>query len=88
MLRRTPIGVPVTLDDFADLLTRIRAYTVSNNKRAPHGITKCDQALLLMAEGTDSVRESELRLLLERHGMPRPVVNYPVKAAGWQLGFP
>lgn len=87
VLRRTPIETPVTLDDFIGLLAHIRAYASKNHKRAPRGITKCDQALLLMEEGTDSVKETELRLLLERHGMPRPVVNYPLQTSNGGVVF-
>jgi len=42
------------------------------------GIAKARTALRLACPGTDSIPETDLRLLLVRAGMPCPVVNLPI----------
>ena len=43
------------------------------------------RARILMRSGTDSAKETELRLLLLRHGLPEPEVNVPMfdETGGW-----
>lgn len=43
------------------------------------GKDKCQQALLLMRENTDSPMETIVRLLLERYGIPRAEINYEIR---------
>lgn len=42
------------------------------------GVTRCRKALARSVEGTDSPRESELRLGLVDFGLPTPEVNHPI----------
>lgn len=42
------------------------------------GSARLAQALPFMRTRTDSARESELRLLVIRAGLPEPIVNYPI----------
>lgn len=51
----------------------------SANRKLPRRIGECRLALMLVREGTDSFRESELRLLLMTHGLPIPYVNLKVE---------
>lgn len=87
MMRRHVLHDHVTLESFEDLLNRIERYTSAHGMKAPKGMRKCRKALALMEEGTDSVRESVLRLLLIRHGLPRPVVNHPLVLPDGTLVF-
>lgn len=79
MMRRSTLHKPLTSDSFADLTTRVEHRARRNGIRPPKGITRCRKALELMEEHTDSVMETMLRLTLEQYGLPRPVVNLPVK---------
>ena len=45
------------------------------------GLAKARQALALSVEGTDSIPETDMRLLLVRAGLPKPSVN-PLVSAG------
>lgn len=87
MMRRYALHDQVTLESFEDLLCQIERYGSEHGMRAPKGIRNCRRALALMEEGTDSVRESILRLLLIRYGLPRPVVNYPLVLPDGTLVF-
>lgn len=78
MMRRQVLHEPVRLKDFEELVERVTRYAHSHQRRAPRGITKCRIALDLMAEGTDSVMETRLRLSLGQYGLPKPAVNMPV----------
>lgn len=42
------------------------------------GVRRCREALSYSVEGTDSPQESALRRAIERYGLPRLEVNYPV----------
>lgn len=48
---------------------------------------KCRKALPLMAQGTDSVAETMLRLILIRYGLPIPCVNYQLVLRDGSLVF-
>jgi len=71
--RRHPLA---TLDEFD-------AY-LSGRKGRP-GYPKAMRARELLRAGTDSPKETELRLLLVRHGLPEPAINVPMFDAtgGW-----
>lgn len=87
MMRRNTVHEPLTLDGFADLIARVERRAQHNGIRPPKGINQCRKALELMEEHTDSVMETMLRLTLECHGLPRPVVNLPVKLPDGRLVF-
>lgn len=78
LMRRTTLHETLTLDALTDLITRVERRARRNAMRPPKGIAQCRKALELMEERTDSVRETILRLTLERYGLPRPVVNLPL----------
>lgn len=82
LLRRNVLHERYTLQDFEDMLVHIEHYAHNprnGRARAPRGITACRKALVLMQEHTDSSTETRLRLMLERHGLPRPTVNHMVQ---------
>ena len=82
LLRRDVLHERYTLQDFEDMLVRIEHYAHNprnGRTRAPRGMTACRKALVLMQEHTDSSTETRLRLMLERHGLPRPTVNHMVQ---------
>jgi len=43
------------------------------------GVARLGRALTLIRPGTDSPKESQVRLIIVRHGMPEPEVNSPVR---------
>jgi len=71
------------LVELADALTRrqrpVTTKQVLDNAIATsprmRGLAKAKQALALCVEGTDSIPETDLRLLLVRAGLPQPTVN-------------
>lgn len=71
--RRTPLA---TLDE-------LDAYL--EGRRALRGYRNAARARALMRAGTDSPKETELRLLLIRHGLPEPGINVPMfdETGGW-----
>jgi very-short-patch-repair endonuclease len=71
--RRNPLSTPAELD----------AYLAG--KQGWPGYRRAMQARSLMRGRTDSPKETELRLLLLRHGLPEPAVNVPMFDAtgGW-----
>lgn len=87
MMHRNTLHEPLTLDGFADLIARVECRAHRNGTRPPKGITQCRKALELMEEHTDSVMETILRLTLECYGLPRPVVNLPVRLPDGRLIF-
>ncbi|MGO4119798.1 hypothetical protein [Arthrobacter sp. YAF16] len=64
--RRNPLS---TLDE-------LDAYL--QGRKGKPGYQKAARARILMRSGTDSPKETELRLLLLRHGLPEPAVNVPM----------
>jgi hypothetical protein len=71
------------LVEVADAMTRRKhpfstkaalAVAIDSHKGSP-GITRARAALGLCREGTDSIPETDLRLLLVRGGLPTPIVN-------------
>lgn len=64
--RRNPLTTVDALDEF---LAR---------KRGRAGYRRAMRARSLMRANTDSPKETELRLLLVRHGLPEPGVNVPI----------
>jgi very-short-patch-repair endonuclease len=71
--RRNPLSTPARLD----------AYLAGKQGRP--GYRRAMQARSLMRAGTDSPKETELRLLLLRHGLPEPGINVPMfdETGGW-----
>ena len=65
-------------DDLLAECQRLCSRARADDHRLPRKIKNCRLALMLMAENTDSFRESELRLLLMAHGLPMPYVNLRV----------
>lgn len=64
--RRNPLTTPAALDEFL------------SGKQGRKGYRCAMQARALMRANTDSPKETELRLILVRHGLPEPGVNIPV----------
>lgn len=64
--RKNPVSTPAALDAF---LAAMRGRP--GTRRARHART-------LIRAGTDSPKETELRLLLLRHGLPEPGINVPM----------
>lgn len=52
------------------------------------GRKSCIRALMLMQPGSDSPKESELRLMLQAHGIPRMTLNYTVPNMAFASGAP
>jgi very-short-patch-repair endonuclease len=71
--RRNPPSTPARLD----------AYLAGKQGRP--GYRRAMQARSLMRAGADSPKETELRLLLLRHGLPEPGINVPMfdETGGW-----
>lgn len=71
--RRNPLSTPAALDSY--LAT----------KAGRPGYRKARQAQALMRANTDSPKETELRLLLVRSGLPEPAINVPLfdETGGW-----
>ena len=84
------------LVELADAMTR-RQHSVTTIRRleevtanAPpgaRGIQRAREALRLACPGTDSIPETDLRLLLVRAGLPCPIVNLPVYDDGGRAVF-
>lgn len=64
--RRNPLATVDALDAFLA------------GKRGRKGYRRAMRARALMRANTDSPKETELRLLLVRHGLPEPGVNVPI----------
>ena len=60
------------------------AATIDSHQGSP-GIRKARIAFDLSRTGTDSIPETDLRLLLVRGGLPAPVVNLPITDAWGQV---
>jgi very-short-patch-repair endonuclease len=71
--RRCPLTTVDALDEFL------------SGKRGSRGYRRAMRARTLMRANTDSPKETELRLLLIRHGLPEPGVNVPMldENGGW-----
>lgn len=71
--RRDPLAGPDELDAYLE------------SKRGAPGYRKALRARALMRTGTDSPKETEVRLLLVRHGLPEPEINLPILdgTGGW-----
>jgi very-short-patch-repair endonuclease len=71
--RRNPLATPADLDAYLE------------GKRGTPGYRRAMRARALVRAGTDSPKETELRLLLIRHGLPEPGINVPMfdKTGGW-----
>ncbi|MDO4897973.1 MAG: hypothetical protein Q3965_01585 [Rothia sp. (in: high G+C Gram-positive bacteria)] len=71
------------------LITREELTNYILSKAGRRGYRRCLEALDLAVEGSDSVKETELRLLLQRHGVTGLVCNEPVvNEVGWVLFQP
>ena len=67
-------------------LAQLEAAAVSAAGR--RGSVRLLEACALVRSGTDSPKETEVRLLIVRAGLPEPAVNEPVRdARGRQLGL-
>ena len=64
-------------------IDRLDAFLAGKQGRA--GYRNAMRARSLIRAGTDSPKETELRLLLIRHGLPEPGINVPVfdETGGW-----
>ncbi|MDQ0755279.1 hypothetical protein [Arthrobacter sp. B3I4] len=71
--RRNPLA---TIDDLDMYLA---------GKKGQPGYRNASRARALVRAGTDSPKETELRLLLIRHGLPEPRINAPIfdDTGGW-----
>ncbi|WP_240689986.1 endonuclease domain-containing protein [Arthrobacter sp. PAMC25564] len=71
--RRNPLATIDALDAFL------------TGKRGKPGYRRATCARRLMRANTDSPKETELRLLLLRHGLPEPGINVPIfdETGGW-----
>jgi len=71
--RRNPLATLADLDAYLD------------GKRGTPGYRRAMRARALVRAGTDSPKETELRLLLIRHGLPEPGINVPMfdETGGW-----
>lgn len=87
MMSRYTLHEMMTIQDFVDFLDWVDEYARRNHRYAPRGIMKCRKALPLMAQGTDSVAETMLRLILIRYGLPIPCVNYQLVLRDGSLVF-
>jgi len=58
--------------------TRAALAAVLESHKGSPGIRRARTALDLSCEGTDSIPETDLRLLLVRGGLPTPAVNFPI----------
>lgn len=65
----------MTLRDFRDSCHATHEQIRKAKRRMPAGTVNSRRAMVLMRENTDSVRESELRLMLLSYGLPMPQVN-------------
>lgn len=64
-----------TSDDFTRAVGEFERRLEEKGLPTPRGFLNCRRALRLMQPGTDSLPETQVRLLLEGYGLPRPVVN-------------
>ncbi|WP_261382384.1 hypothetical protein [Arthrobacter sp. UKPF54-2] len=71
--RRNPLATVAELDSYLA------------GKRGTRGFRRAMRARELVRAGTDSPKETELRLLLLRHGLPEPEINVPMfdETGGW-----
>ena len=71
--RRNPLTTQPELDAYLD------------GKQGLPGYRRAMRARALIRENTDSPKETELRLLLVRHGLPEPGINVPIfdQFGGW-----
>jgi hypothetical protein len=71
--RRNPLASIAELDAYLE------------SKRGTPGCRRATRARAMMRAGTDSPKESEVRILLMRHGLPEPEINVPVfdETGGW-----
>ena len=64
--RRNPLATLAELDDFL------------SGKTGKPGYRRAMRARALLRTRTDSPKETEVRLLLRRHGLPEPAINVPM----------
>lgn len=71
--RRNPLATLAELDAYLE------------GKRGRRGYRQAVRARALIRANTDSPKETELRLLLLRHGLPEPEINAPIfdQDGGW-----
>ncbi|WP_205878647.1 endonuclease domain-containing protein [Mycobacterium camsae] len=79
--RRTPLGSAVAnLDALmrATTITADEVHTVAEQHPGARGLRQLETALGLVDTGSQSPKETSLRLLLIRAGLPRPATQIPV----------
>lgn len=71
--RRNPLSTLGAIDDYLQ------------GRKGQPGYRKATRARTLIRPGTDSPKETELRVLLLRHGLPEPGINVPMfdETGGW-----
>ena len=69
------------------LTTKAKLAGVVETRRGMSGLTKARTALDLSREGTDSIPETDLRLLLVRGGLPTPIVNLAITDASGRIVY-
>jgi hypothetical protein len=83
--RRKPIGDAIARLDAllrATGVKRSEVLEVADQHRGARGLRQLETALELVDAGSQSPRETWLRLLLIRAGLPRPTTQIPVVAGG------
>lgn len=60
------------------MTTKVELGMVIDLRLGARGVARAREALELSAEGTDSLPETDLRLLVVRANLPTPIVNLPV----------
>lgn len=79
--RRKPLGSAVAnLDSLmrATTITADEVHAVAEQHRGARGLRQLEKALGLVDTGSQSPKETSLRLLLLRAGLPRPATQIPV----------
>ncbi len=88
--RRMPLGSAVAnLDSLmrATSITADEVRAVADQHRGARGLRQLESALELVDTGSQSPKETSLRLLLVRAGLPRPTTQIPVTTDGGQVYY-
>ncbi|OBH08302.1 hypothetical protein A5696_20470 [Mycobacterium sp. E2699] len=88
--RRAPIGTAIARLDALTRATETKPSEIlalADQHRGARGIRQLETALELVDPGSQSPKETWLRLLLIRAGFPRPATQIPVLAHGGQVYY-
>ncbi len=88
--RRQPLGSAVAnLDSLmrATAITADEVHAVADQHRGARGLRQLETALGLVDTGSQSPKETALRLLLLRAGLPRPTTQIPVSTDQGQVYY-